>query len=255
MAGLLGEGATYHRQHLDPLLLPIGEFTQRQLQPLRLDPQARRQCMRRGHPDIRVRRILHLGSNCQTLQLCRQNIKHSLPRHKRRRPKRNRQLVPGTIIISHHLRIAFGYRDAIQRSHFRRGQFVQCSVDVPAVEPCYSIGFVLWGDAGFVECRVAWVFEFGFRESFVVVYSPVADELDLGYSRDGFEIGVEDGFLGAPGLVVPVAVAFGFRIECLKFILGIIAYIDGSCITFVNAYCCSGVRTTSRNKRASCCRY
>ena len=90
---------------------------------------------------------------------------------------------------------------------------------MPAVEPRYAVGFVLRGDAGLVECRVAWVFEFGFGESFVVVYSPVADELDLGDSRDRFEIGVEDGFLGAPGLVVPVAVAFGLRIECLRFIL------------------------------------
>ena len=86
---------------------------------------------------------------------------------------------------------------------------------MPAVEPRYTVGFVLRGDAGLVECRVAWVFEFGFGESFVVVYSSVADELDLGYSRDGFEIGVEDGFLGAARLVVPVAVAFGLRVECL----------------------------------------
>ena len=63
------------------------------------------------------------------------------------------------------------------------------------------------------------MFEFGFSESFVVVYGPVADELDLRDSRDGFEIGVEDGFLGAARLVVPVAVAFGLRIECLRFIL------------------------------------
>jgi len=86
---------------------------------------------------------------------------------------------------------------------------------VPAVEPRYAVVFVLRGDAGLVECRVAWVFEFGFGESFVVVYSPVADELDLGDSRNGLEIGVENRFLGAPRLVVPVAVAFGLRIECL----------------------------------------
>lgn len=125
---------------------------------------------------------------------------------------------------------------------------------MPAVEACYALGFVLWGDTGLVKGRVTWMFQLSFSQPFVVVYSPIADKLDLRDSGNGLEVGVKDRFLGTPGLVVPVAVALGLGIECLRSVVRIFAYISGSCrITLVKAYCCSGVRTTSRNKRASCC--
>ena len=54
-----------------------------------------------------------------------------------------------------------------------------------------------------------------FGESFVVVHHAIADELDLGYGRDGLEVGVEDRLLGFASLVVSMAVALRLRIERL----------------------------------------
>jgi len=50
----------------------------------------------------------------------------------------------------------------------------------------------------------------------VVVHHAIADELDLGYGRDGLEVRVEDRFLGFASLVVSMAVAFRLRIEGLQ---------------------------------------
>lgn len=90
----------------------------------------------------------------------------------------------------------------------------------------------------------------------MVVDGSVTDELDLRNARDGFEVWVEDGFLLGAGFVVPVAVALAGWVESLEG-----GFRGGFCfsnrlgvykLTFVSAYCCSGVRSVSRNKRAPC---
>lgn len=86
---------------------------------------------------------------------------------------------------------------------------------MPAVEAGVVGLFGGWDD-GFVEGGVGGVFEFGFSKAFVVVDCAVADELDLGDAGDGFEVGVEDGFLSAFGLVVAVAVALRSGVKSLK---------------------------------------
>jgi hypothetical protein len=72
----------------------------------------------------------------------------------------------------------------------------------------------------------------------VVVHNAIADELYLGYGRDGLEVGVENGLLGFAGLVVSMTIALGLRVECLE-IGGELASqrLQISLLTFVNAYC------------------
>lgn len=67
-----------------------------------------------------------------------------------------------------------------------------------------------------MESGVGRMFEFGFRETFVVVDCAVADELNLWDARNGFQVRVEDGFLSAFGFVVAMAVALGGRVKGLK---------------------------------------
>ena len=50
------------------------------------------------------------------------------------------------------------------------------------------------------------MFEFGFCYAFVFVDSPVTDELNLGYSRYGFEKCLEDRSFGVFGFIVTVSV-------------------------------------------------
>ena len=80
---------------------------------------------------------------------------------------------------------AIRHYESVERGHPGRGQVIQRSVDVPAIEPRHAFGLVFGGDAGLVECGVAWVLELGFSKSFVVVDYTIADELDLWDSGDG----------------------------------------------------------------------
>lgn len=86
---------------------------------------------------------------------------------------------------------------------------------MPAVEAREVVLF-RGRDDGLVECGVGGVFQFRGGEAFVVVDCAVADELDLRDAGDGLEVGVEDGFLGAFGFVVAVAVALGGGVESLE---------------------------------------
>jgi hypothetical protein len=67
-----------------------------------------------------------------------------------------------------------------------------------------------------VECGVAGMLEACLSEPLVVVHHSIADELDLGYGRDGLEVRVENRFLGFASLVVSMAVALRLRIKCLR---------------------------------------
>lgn len=58
--------------------------------------------------------------------------------------------------------------------------------------------------------------ELNFSKALVVIHGPVADELDLRDTADGFQIGMEDGLLGLAGLIVTVAVILRGWVECLR---------------------------------------
>lgn len=58
-----------------------------------------------------------------------------------------------------------------------------------------------------MEGRVARMLELSFRETFVVVDGPVANELDLGDPWYGLEIRMQDRFLRALSFVVAVSIA------------------------------------------------
>lgn len=86
---------------------------------------------------------------------------------------------------------------------------------MPAVE-AREVGLLGGRNDRLVEGGMGGMFQFGGGEAFVVVDCAVADELDLGDARDGFEVGVEDGFLGASGLVVTVAIVLRGRVKGLE---------------------------------------
>jgi hypothetical protein len=87
---------------------------------------------------------------------------------------------------------------------------------MPSVETGITLGFILLGYAGFVKCRVGGMFEGSSSETLVISHSTVADELDLGYARDGLEIRMKNGRLCGLSLVVAMPIALGLRIESLK---------------------------------------
>lgn len=64
--------------------------------------------------------------------------------------------------------------------------------------------------------RMRRVLELRLREAFVVVHCAVTDELDLRDTRDGLEVGMEDGLLRLPGFVVAMTVRLGGRVEGLS---------------------------------------
>ncbi len=123
---------------------------------------------------------------------------------------------------------------------------------MPAVEPGGPVRFVLIRDMGLMESLVVRVLELGFRETFMVVDSSVPNQLDLRNTGNSLKIRMEDRQSGFSCLIVPVAIALGSRVKCL-------AYADQQSddsiepldLTLVMAYCCSGERSTSRNRRAS----
>ena len=87
---------------------------------------------------------------------------------------------------------------------------------MPSVEARNTLRLVLGRDTGLVECGVAGMLEACFSEPFVFIHHAIADELDLGYGRDGLEVRVENRFLGFASLVVSMAVALRLRIKCLQ---------------------------------------
>jgi hypothetical protein len=97
------------------------------------------------------------------------------------------------------------------------------------------------------------VLELGFSEAFMVVNCAVSDELDLGLARDSFEIGVQNRLLGALGFVVAMSIRLGLM-SALRSDLdpSISPTSDSGSNALVKAYCCSGVKVTSRNSSASC---
>lgn len=152
-------------------------------------------------------RIPYFGAHCEALVLRRHDVKHCLAGDESGGAEWDRELVSGVVVIPDGLHWAFWDGDAVQRSHARRVVFVECGVDVPAVETGVSLLFVFLGYASLVEGGVRWVLERGGRETLVVVDHAVPDELDLGNTGDGLEVGVENRFLGRLGLVISVSIS------------------------------------------------
>ena len=212
-------------------------------------------------------RIAHAGAHGDALQLAREDVEHGLARDERGRAERDGERVARAVVVAARLRRALRHAARVEGRHAGRGEVVERGVDVPAVE-ARDAGCVLCGrDGRLVEGGVGGVFERGGREALVVVDGAVADELDLRDARDRLEVWVEDGLCGGLGLVVAVAVGLGGGVERLWWEgrLGrqrgrfMPASGDdggdgtlGGRSTFVNAYCCSGERSASRKRRASC---
>lgn len=86
---------------------------------------------------------------------------------------------------------------------------------MPAVETSDTLGLVLWRHSSLVKGRVRGVLELRLCKTLMVVHNPVANELDLWDSRDGLEIGMQNGFLGTLRLVVAVPIALACGVKCL----------------------------------------
>ena len=208
-------GETHSRENLDLALLPWGKLVERQLETLRLDAKPSRHRMCRGHPHIGVGCVLDAQAHRNALQLLRQDVEHSAPRHKRSGAERNRELVASAIVVPDDLGRPSRNLDAVESSDLGRVEVVESSVDVPAVEAGVALLGVLLRDDSLVEGGVRGVLELGFGEAVVVVDNTVADKLDLGDAGDSLEIGVEDRLLGLAGLVVTVAVVLRRRVKVL----------------------------------------
>jgi len=76
----------------------------------------------------------------------------------------------------------------------------------PAIEVCHALGFVLVRYGVRVERFMMRVLELRFGQPFVIVHCAVPNELYLWYTRNGFEIRVEDRLLRFAGLVVTMTI-------------------------------------------------
>lgn len=86
---------------------------------------------------------------------------------------------------------------------------------MPPIKPCNSVGLIIRAHNGLVERLVGLMVQLCLINAFVVVYHPIANELNLGHSGDSFEMGVQNRLLLAFCLVVSVTIVFRFWVECL----------------------------------------
>ena len=128
---------------------------------------------------------------------------------------------------------------------------------MPSTETGVALGFVLLGDTSFVKGSMGRVFEDSSSKTFVVSDSSVADELNLGNTRNGLEV-MKNGVFYSCSLVVAMPITLGLRIETLKCCgLTVTKRLGegntrkdvGQRSTLVSPCCCSGGRATLRNKR------
>ena len=205
----------YDWQDLQFGFFPCRELLKGQLETLALNAEASRHGMSGSHPDVWVGSVLDFGTNCEALQVGREDVKHDFARDKRSRAKRNLELVASPIVVSTDLVRALGYSDTIKGGDLWRVEIVQCSIDVPSVEASDALSVILGRDHGLVEGRVTGVLEARLGETFVVVYHAIANQLHLRYRGDGLEIWVKNGLLRFTGFVVAVAVALRLGVESL----------------------------------------
>ena len=86
--------------HLDLILRPWRELTQRALLSLALDREPSAVGGHGGHPNVRVRRITHSRANCDALELTWQDVEHDLSRDERGRAERDGQHVARAIVVA-----------------------------------------------------------------------------------------------------------------------------------------------------------
>ena len=137
-------------------------------------------------------RVSDLAPDSQALQLWRQYLEHSNTGDERGGAQGNLEFIRGAIIVSDGLALTTWHLHRIQSGDLGRREIVQGGVDVPAVEASVAFRSVLGGYFGLMEPRVLRVLQLCFGETFVVVYSAVSDQLDLGNSRDRLQVRVKD---------------------------------------------------------------
>ena len=98
--------------------------------------------------------------------------------------------------------------DCHQGGHARRVQVVERGVNVPS-EEAREVGVFGLGDGVFVEFSMMRVHELDVVQAFVFREEAMAEDLDLGLMRDGFQIRVEH----TAFCVESFAVAVGARIR------------------------------------------
>lgn len=115
------------------------------------------------------------------------------------------------------MRSAFWDGYCEEGGHFGRVEVVEGGVDVPAVEA--RVGQVVgFGDGVLVKGLVVGVLEGEVFQAFVLVEVTVADDLDFGLVRHGFEIRVQYAALCVQCLAM--AIAFGGGVEAVgEFVL------------------------------------
>ena len=209
---------TYNRVNFYFRLFPRWQFIERQFQAFSLDSESSRHSTSWGHPYIRMGCILNFWPHRQTLQLCGQNIKHNLSRHKCRRSQWNLKLISSSIIIPAYLLRTLRNIDSVQSGHSGRVEIIQSGIDVPTIESGDAFRLIFWRNVCLVEGDVVGMFQACFSKAFVVVYRTIADKLDLRHRRDCLKIRMENGFLGLASLVVSVAIALRLRIKSLRCI-------------------------------------
>ena len=139
-----------------------------------------------------MRCVPDLAPDSQALQLRRQDLEHGNTGDERSGAQGNLKFIRGAVVISDDLVFPLRHFHCIKGGDLRRREVVQGSVDVPAVKAGVTFSSVFWGDLSLVEVRVLRVLQLGLSQTFVVVYSAVSDELNLGDSRDRLEVTVKD---------------------------------------------------------------
>lgn len=163
-----------------------------------------------------MRRVSDLGTDGQALKLWRQDIEHGDTRDEGGGTQGNFEFIRRAIVIPDGLVVASRYLHRVKGSDLGRRESVQGGVNVPSIEAGVAFGGVLGGNLGLVETGVLRVFQLGFTKAFVVVNGTVSDELNLGNSRNRFEVGVKNRFAVLFGFVIAVAVGVTIGIKSLE---------------------------------------
>lgn len=202
------------REDFDLLFLPRRQLLQWQLQSLGFDSQTSRHGVCGSHPDVRVRCVLDFAPDSKALQFLGEDVEHGRTRNEGGGSEWDFELIACSVVVSKSLSFATGNGEGVEGGYFWWGEIVKGGVDVPTVESSVTEVVFRWND-GLVEGTVVRVLELGLSQAFVVVDGAVADELDLRLTRNGFQVGVQDGPLGLAGLVVSVTVALARGVEGL----------------------------------------
>lgn len=141
-----------------------------------------------------------------------EEVVHGVARYEGCGAERDVEFVAGAVVVADSLAAALGDADGEEGGYEGRVEVVEGGVDVPAVE-VGVVAIIVRRDGVLVEGLVVRVAEGEVAQAFVFGDEAVADDLDLGLVRHGFEIRVQDAAFGVEGFAVAVAV--GARVEAL----------------------------------------